>query len=39
MASVMERALAKVDLEKASKQDVDTLNRLIMEFSDELRNR
>jgi hypothetical protein len=36
MASVIARSLAKVDLEKASTQDVDMLKRLIIEFKDEL---
>jgi hypothetical protein len=36
MASIIVRALAKVDLEKASKQDVEMLKRLIVEFKDEL---
>jgi hypothetical protein len=36
MASVVARALAKIDLEKASKQDVELLKKLIVEFKDEL---
>jgi hypothetical protein len=36
MASVIARSLALVDLEKASKQDVELLKRLIVEFKDEL---
>ncbi|MDR1917108.1 MAG: S-layer homology domain-containing protein [Synergistaceae bacterium] len=36
MASVIARSLAQVDLEKASKQDVELLKRLIVEFKDEL---
>ena len=35
-ASVIARALAYVDMTKASKQDVDMLKRLIVEFKDEL---
>ncbi|MCL1875433.1 MAG: S-layer homology domain-containing protein [Synergistaceae bacterium] len=35
-ASVIARALAYVDMTKASKQDVDMLKRLIIEFKDEL---
>ena len=36
MASALARALAKVDMEKASKQDVEMLKKLIVEFKDEL---
>jgi len=36
MASVVARALAKVDMEKASKQDLEMLKKLVMEFKDEL---
>ena len=36
MASVVARALAKVDAEKASKQDLEMLKKLVMEFKDEL---
>ena len=36
MASVTARALAVVDMEKASKQDVEMLKRLVVEFKDEL---
>ena len=36
MASVVARALAKVDAEKASKQDLDMLKKLVMEFKNEL---
>ena len=36
MASVVARSLAKVDLEKASKQDLEMLKKLVMEFKDEL---
>lgn len=36
MASVVARSLAKVDLEKASKHDMDMLKKLVMEFKDEL---
>ncbi|GHV51894.1 S-layer protein [Synergistales bacterium] len=36
MASVVARALAKIDIEKASKDDVETLKKLIVEFKDEL---
>ncbi|PIE55038.1 MAG: S-layer protein [Dethiosulfovibrio peptidovorans] len=36
MASVVARALAVVDMEKASKQDVEMLKRLVVEFKDEL---
>ncbi|MDR3353902.1 MAG: S-layer homology domain-containing protein [Synergistaceae bacterium] len=36
MASIIARALANVDLEKASKQDVEMMRRLIVEFKDEL---
>ncbi len=36
MASVVARALAKVDLEKASKEDVELLKKLVVEFKDEL---
>ncbi len=36
MASALARALAKVDMEKASKQDVELLKKLVIEFKDEL---
>jgi hypothetical protein len=36
MASVLARSLAKIDLDKASKQDVEMMRKLIIEFSDEL---
>jgi len=36
VASVVARALAKVDMEKASKQDLEMLKKLVMEFKDEL---
>ena len=36
MASIIARSLAYVDNDKASKQDVEMLKRLIVEFSDEL---
>ena len=36
IASIIARALAFVDMEKASRQDVEVLKRLIVEFSDEL---
>jgi hypothetical protein len=36
MASLVARALAKVDLTKASKQDVELLKKLVVEFKDEL---
>ncbi|MDR0648141.1 MAG: S-layer protein, partial [Synergistaceae bacterium] len=36
MASVLARSLAKLDLEKASKQDVEMMRKLVIEFSDEL---
>ncbi|MDR1481526.1 MAG: S-layer homology domain-containing protein [Synergistaceae bacterium] len=36
MASMIARLLAKVDLDKASKQDVETMRRLVIEFRDEL---
>jgi hypothetical protein len=36
VASVIARSLAKLDLEKASKQDVEMLKKLIVEFKDEL---
>lgn len=36
LASAVARALAVVDMEKASKQDVDILKRLAVEFKDEL---
>ena len=35
-ASVVARALAYIDMTKASKQDVDMLKRLVVEFKDEL---
>lgn len=36
MASALARAMARVDMEKASKQDVELLKKLIVEFKDEL---
>ena len=36
MASVVARALVMVDAEKASKQDLELLKKLVMEFKDEL---
>ncbi|MDR3331706.1 MAG: S-layer homology domain-containing protein [Synergistaceae bacterium] len=36
LASIVARALAKVDLDKASKEDVDLLKKLVVEFKDEL---
>jgi opacity protein-like surface antigen len=36
MASALARALAVVDMTKASKQDVEMLKRLVIEFKDEL---
>ncbi|MDO4988832.1 MAG: S-layer homology domain-containing protein [Synergistes sp.] len=36
MASIVARALATVDAEKASKQDLEVLKKLVMEFKDEL---
>ncbi|MCE5201681.1 MAG: S-layer homology domain-containing protein [Synergistaceae bacterium] len=36
VASVVARALATIDMEKASKQDVEMLKKLVMEFKDEL---
>ncbi len=36
VASVVARALAQVDVEKASKQDLEMLKKLVMEFKDEL---
>ena len=36
MASVVARALVAVDAEKASKQDLELLKKLVMEFKDEL---
>lgn len=36
MATVVARALATVDMEKASKEDVEMLKRLVVEFKDEL---
>src|SRR6056297_3528858 len=36
MASIVARALAVVDMNKASKQDVEMLKRLVVEFKDEL---
>ncbi|MDR1376569.1 MAG: S-layer homology domain-containing protein, partial [Synergistaceae bacterium] len=36
MASALARALALVDMTKASNQDVDMLKKLVVEFSDEL---
>ena len=36
MASALARALAVVDMTKASKQDVEMLKRLVVEFKDEL---
>lgn len=36
VASVVARALATIDMDKASKQDVEMLKKLVMEFKDEL---
>lgn len=36
MASAVARALAVIDMERASKQDVEMLKRLVVEFKDEL---
>jgi hypothetical protein len=36
MASIIARGLAQVDMEKASKADVELMRRLIIEFKDEL---
>ena len=36
MASALARAVSKIDMEKASKQDVELLKKLIVEFKDEL---
>lgn len=36
MATVVARALATVDMDKASKEDVEMLKRLVVEFKDEL---
>jgi hypothetical protein len=36
MASIVARALAVVDMDKASKQDVEMLKKLVVEFKDEL---
>jgi hypothetical protein len=36
MASIIARALGRIDFEKASKQDVEMMRRLIVEFKDEL---
>jgi len=36
VASMVARALAKVDMDKASKQDLEMLKKLVMEFKDEL---
>ena len=36
MASVVARALTTIDAEKASKQDLELLKKLVMEFKDEL---
>lgn len=36
MASIVARALANMDMEKASKQDVELLKRLVLEFKNEL---
>jgi hypothetical protein len=36
MASVIARSIATVDYDKASKQDIEMLKRLVVEFSDEL---
>jgi hypothetical protein len=36
IASIIARSLAYVDFDKASKQDVEMLKRLVVEFSDEL---
>ena len=36
MASIVGRTLAKADIEKAGKQDLDLLKKLVLEFKDEL---
>ncbi|NLI96718.1 MAG: S-layer homology domain-containing protein, partial [Synergistaceae bacterium] len=36
LAAVVARALAKVDMEKASKQDLEMLKKLVVEFKSEL---
>ena len=36
MASTVARALAKIDMEKASKQDLELLKKLVLELKDEL---
>ena len=36
MASAVARALAKIDMEKASKQDLELLKKLVLELKDEL---
>ena len=36
MASALARSMAKIDMEKANKQDVELLKKLIIEFKDEL---
>lgn len=36
MASIVARAIARIDMEKADKQDVEMLKKLIVEFKDEL---
>ena len=36
MASVVARALVAIDADKASKQDLELLKKLVMEFKDEL---
>jgi len=36
MASIIARAMARIDMEKASKQDVEMLKKLIVEFKEEL---
>lgn len=36
MASALARALSVIDMEKASKQDIEMLKRLVVEFKDEL---
>lgn len=38
MASAVARLLANVDLQKANKQDVELIKKLVVEFSDELDN-
>lgn len=36
MASVVARAMTRIDMEKASRQDVEIMKRLMLEFKDEL---